>query len=64
MVRLEVFDAQGRRLEVLANRYFPAGEQAILWDPSARGTRVGPGVYFYGLEAGAFRDRKKMTLLP
>jgi len=24
---------------------------------------MGPGVYFYRIQAGAFRDRKKMVLL-
>jgi len=64
MVRLEVFDAQGRRIETLANRYFPPGSHAVPWNPSAGGRRIGPGVYFYRLDAGTFRDRKKMTLIP
>ena len=64
MVRLEVFDAQGRRVETLANRYFPAGSHVVQWSPSASGRRIGPGIYFYRIEAGPFRDRKKMTLIP
>jgi hypothetical protein len=64
MVRLEVFDAQGRRIETLANRYFPAGSHAVPWNPMTAGRRIGPGVYFYRIEAGAFRARKKMTLIP
>jgi hypothetical protein len=64
MVRLEVFDAQGRRVGMLANRYFPPGSHAVPWNPSAGGRRIGPGVYFYRLDAGAFHDRRKMTLIP
>jgi Domain of unknown function (DUF1929)/Galactose oxidase, central domain len=63
-VRLEVFDAQGRRMATLANRFFAAGYQSIQWDHHRdNGQRVGPGVYFYRIEAGPFRDRKKMVLL-
>jgi hypothetical protein len=30
----------------------------------AAGAQLRPGVYFYRLEAGPFRDRKKMVVLP
>ncbi len=62
-VRLDVFDAQGRRVRTLADRFFPAGYQSVTWDP-ARGDagRLGPGVYFYRIEAGPFRERRKMVL--
>ena len=64
VVRLEIFDSQGRRLETLANQYFPPGYHAVNWDPasSTRG-HLGPGVYFYRIQAGRFRDQKKMVLL-
>ena len=64
MVRLEVFDTQGRRVEQLANHYFPAGEHVVQWNPSASQRRIGPGMYFCRIEAGSFRDRKKMAVLP
>lgn len=64
MVRMDVFDAQGRRVRMLASRFFTAGYHAIDWDHSSDdGERMGPGVYFYRVEAGPFRDRKKMVLL-
>lgn len=64
MVRLEVFDLQGRRLRVLADRYYGAGYHAVEWDKStAAGSPVGPGVYLYRIQAGPFRDRRKMVLL-
>jgi hypothetical protein len=63
-VRLDLFDAQGRRVRTLANRYYPAGYHALRWSPSESGdARMGPGVYFYRIEAGPFRDRKKMVLV-
>jgi hypothetical protein len=64
-VRLEVFDAQGRRVQTLANGQFPAGFHAVEWDQrDAAGRRLGPGVYLYRIHAGSFRDQKKMVLLP
>ena len=62
VVRLEVFDAQGRRITTLANRFYAAGFHAIPWAPSMIG--VGPGVYFCRMEAGAYRARTRMVLLP
>jgi hypothetical protein len=65
MVRLELFDLRGRRVRVLANHWHPAGRHAVGWDQrDAGGKLVGPGVYFYRIDAGANRDRKKMLLLP
>jgi hypothetical protein len=61
MVRLEVYDVLGRRVSTLANHYYPPGYNAVEWDPR---TAAGPGVYFYRIEAGPFRDRRKMVLLP
>jgi hypothetical protein len=62
IVRLEVFDAGGRRIETLANHYFGAGHQSVTWDPRAR--RNGPGIYFYRIEAGPFRARMTAVLVP
>ena len=59
-----MYDAQGRRIQTLANRYYPAGYHAFQWSPSESGAgHLGPGVYFYRIEAGPFRDRKKMVLV-
>lgn len=65
MVRLEIFDIQGRRAHVVANRYYPAGFQAVQWDRRDEGGSMArPGVYHYRLTAGTFRSQKKMVLLP
>jgi len=41
-----------------------AGTLTLTWDGrDARGTSVATGVYFYSVEAGAFKDVKKMVLL-
>jgi hypothetical protein len=59
VVRLEVFDVEGRRLRVLTDRYYGPGHHSVDWDDA-----VAPGLYFYRIEAGPFRERKKMVLLP
>jgi flagellar hook assembly protein FlgD len=63
-VRLEVFDAQGRRVRVLADASFAPGEHALAWDGTdANGQRVRPGVYLYRMTAGAFREQRRMVML-
>ncbi|HET7225330.1 MAG TPA: FlgD immunoglobulin-like domain containing protein [Candidatus Eisenbacteria bacterium] len=65
VVRLEIFDAQGRRVRTLANRYYPAGSHVVSWDQrDDNGTAVRPGLCFYRIETQVFRDRKKMVILP
>jgi len=64
-VRLEVFDVMGRRVRVLANHWHPPGFHAVEWDNrDGGGKQVGPGVYFYRIEAGANQDGRKMLLMP
>lgn len=64
-VRLEIFDAQGRRVRTLAASTFPAGFHSVEWDErNAHGLQVKSGVYLYRIQAGTFRDQKKMVLLP
>ncbi len=64
-VRLEVFDVQGRRVATLAQGQWEAGYHAVEWrQRSENGRRVEPGVYLYRLTAGAFRDQRKLVLLP
>ncbi|HET7224744.1 MAG TPA: hypothetical protein VFK69_03430, partial [Candidatus Eisenbacteria bacterium] len=65
MVRLEIFDAQGRRVRTLANRFYPAGSHVASWDQrDDGGVALRPGLCFYRIETQAFRDRKKMVILP
>ena len=64
-VSLEVVDLSGRRLTVLADGEYPAGVHAVSWNRrDATGASVPPGLYHYRITAGAFRDQKKMVLLP
>lgn len=63
-VKLEIFDPQGRRVARLANGWFPAGFHAVEWDRRGERGVLQPGVYLYRIQAGAFRDQKKLVILP
>jgi len=63
-VRLEIFDAQGRLVRTLADGSYPAGSHASEWDHRTDGGEaLAAGVYLYRIQAGQFRDQKKMVLL-
>src|SRR5262249_35707804 len=64
IVKIEAFDASGRHVETIANRFFAAGYQSVVWSPAAAPGRGGPGVYFYRIQAGPFHARMKAVLLP
>lgn len=58
-VSLKIFDVLGREVATLVNDVQPAGRFETTWD--ARD--VASGLYVYRLEAGSFREMKKMILL-
>jgi len=63
-VRLEVFDAQGRLVRIIADGEFTAGSHTVDWDLRDQGGhRARPGVYLYRLVAGTYRDQKKLVVL-
>ena len=60
MVRVTVYDMQGRRVKVLLGEFRAAGDQRLAWDGSnAQGQRVASGVYFFRVQAseGEFTRR-------
>jgi hypothetical protein len=65
VVRLEVFDLQGRLVKTLADESFEAGSFTRTWDRmSNSGEEVRSGIYLYRLSAAGFQAQKKMLLLP
>ena len=56
---LRVFDVLGREVAILVNEAKPAGSYEVTFDASS----LASGMYFYRLEAGAFREVKKLILL-
>jgi hypothetical protein len=58
-VKLTILDAQGRRVEVLADGWFEAGHYERKW----RAADQSSGIYFYRLETDHFDAVGKMVLL-
>ncbi len=58
-VQLQVFDLQGRLVEMLVNEPQESGFYSVTFDGSA----LSSGVYFYRLRAGNFCQSKKMIIL-
>jgi hypothetical protein len=58
-VKLNVFDINGRELDMLVNGYLKAGIYQVNYDAG----KLPSGVYFYKLTAGNFSDVKKMILI-
>ncbi len=58
-VRVEIFDVRGRRVELLTDRAYGAGEHTLTWN--ARGQPS--GVYFYRVAAGGESFVRKMMLM-
>jgi hypothetical protein len=63
-VSLRVYDMTGQVVRTLVSANRSAGTYTELWNgTNEQGVKVGSGVYFYELKAGAFSSKKKMTLL-
>lgn len=64
VVRLTVYNALGQAVRTLATDAFAAGTHTVAWDgKDSAGRSVSSGTYVYRIEAGAFRDVKKMVLV-
>jgi hypothetical protein len=57
-VSLKVFDVLGREIATLVDEVQEAGVRSVEWDASL----VASGMYFCRLQAGGFRDTRKMLL--
>ena len=63
-VRLEIFDVNGRLVNILVDGHYTSGEHSIEWEGLDRGgSSVSSGVYFYRLIAGKESLSRKMVLL-
>jgi Tol biopolymer transport system component len=65
VVKLEVFDLMGRVVVSLADRAFPPGSHAVIWDKrDAVGSQVRPGIYVVRLQAENYQAQRKVVLIP
>ena len=63
-VELTVYNVVGQPVRTLVAEHQSAGRYAIEWDATDdRGHGLSSGMYFYHLQAGEFREVKKMLLL-
>ncbi|MEI6060863.1 MAG: T9SS type A sorting domain-containing protein, partial [Bacteroidota bacterium] len=59
MTRLSVFNLSGTEVATLVNENKMPGSYEINWNAS----RLDPGIYFYTLQSGNFKNVKKLILL-
>lgn len=63
-VTLRIYRVSGELVRTLVDETLDGKLHEVLWDGKDEGGRkVSSGVYFYRLEAGAFRDQKKLVIL-
>jgi hypothetical protein len=64
MVNITIYDMMGRQVKSLVNGSQTAGYKSIQWDATNNtGQPVSAGLYLYTIQAGQFRQTKKMVLL-
>jgi hypothetical protein len=63
-VTLTVYNVMGEKIKTLSNGYATSGHKSVKWNAqNERGQEVSAGLYVYTIEAGDFRETKKMLLL-
>ena len=58
-MRLSIYDELGREVKVLVDEQENAGNHSVDFDASS----LSSGVYFYRIEAGTYKQTKKLVLL-
>ena len=62
-VQLKVYDILGREVATLVNKVQRPGNYEITFDATSANQRISSGIYFYKLQAGNFKEVRKMLLL-
>jgi glucose/arabinose dehydrogenase len=57
--KLRIFNAQGKEVTILTDKYFEAGSYELSWNASS----FAAGIYFYRLETNEFTETKRLVLL-
>ena len=58
-ISIEIYNLQGRRVEILANRYMEAGYHSVVWNAD----RHASGIYFVKLMTLEFTKTQKLMLV-
>jgi hypothetical protein len=59
LVRLAVYDINGKEIDELINESIPAGNYSVVFEAYD----LSSGIYFYSINAGDFKETKKMILV-
>ena len=63
-VRIMIHDLMGREVRTLVDIYQMAGYRSVQWNATNdTGSPVSAGIYLYTIQAGEFREARKMVLL-
>ncbi|MDP7531031.1 MAG: FlgD immunoglobulin-like domain containing protein, partial [Candidatus Scalindua sp.] len=63
-VNVTIYDMMGRTVKIMVNKEQNAGVKSVQWDATdSSGKPVSAGLYLYTIQAGEFRQTKKMVLL-
>ena len=64
LVNIKIYDIMGRVINNLVSNNQNSGYKSVQWNATNnQGQPVSAGVYLYSIEAGEFRQTKKMILL-
>ena len=64
LVNVTIYDMVGRQVSTLISSQQSAGYKSVQWNATnSAGQPVSAGVYLYSIQAGEFRETKKMVLL-
>jgi len=63
-IQLIIYNSLGQKVKTLIHDSLTAGMHSVQWNGiNDDGSKVSSGVYFYRLQAGAFSESKRMTLI-
>ena len=64
LVNITIYDMMGRQVSTLVSSQQNAGYKSVQWNATNdAGSSVSAGIYLYMIQAGEFRQTKKMVLL-
>jgi len=64
LVNITIYDLMGRQIKTLINDQQTAGYKSTQWNATNNsGSPASAGIYLYMIQAGDFRQTKKMVLL-
>jgi len=62
-VMLDIYNTRGQKVRSFTAQHYQAGLFSIVWDGKDHsGRKVPSGIYYYRLQAGSYRETKKMVM--